>query len=178
MQRIGHDGRRRLIVCAICIGILAITLVSDLLTKAYFAGIDKQTVGRLYIPVIKDFFYFTYVENPGAAFSFLHDVSWGQIFFKILTSIALVFFGFYFYYTVKKNFVWAPIALSFMIGGTIGNFVDRLAFDKVRDFIGFTFGNYNFPIFNLADSFLVVGVIMFIIHLMFFDEGALFKKSK
>ena len=47
------------------------------------------------------------------------------------------------------------------------NFIDRLAFNKVRDFIGFNFGNYNFPIFNLADTFLVVGVILFIFHLLF-----------
>lgn len=177
MQRIGNDGRRRLILCSFVVLILALTIVLDLITKSHFAKLNAEK--KLDIIVIEGFFYFTFTENTGAAFSFLHNVSWGQLFFKILTSVSLVlFFALLIYYIFsKKNYIVAPISLALIIGGTIGNFVDRLAFNKVRDFIGFTFGNYNFPIFNLADTFLVVGVILFIFHLLFLDESAVFKKN-
>lgn len=181
MQRIGNDGRRRVILCSIIVAILALTIVLDLITKVHFAKLAKQATGYLYIPVIEGFFYFTFTENTGAAFSFLHNVSWGQTFFKVLTSISLILFVallVYYLFINKKNYIVAPISLSLIIGGTIGNFIDRLAFSKVRDFIGFTFGNYNFPIFNLADTFLVVGVILFIFHLLFLDESAVFKKNE
>ena len=69
------------------------------------------------------------------------------------------------------------MSLIFLIGGTLGNFIDRLSINGVIDFIGFTFGEYNFPIFNLADTFLVVGVIMLLIQFLFIDENAVFKRE-
>ncbi len=180
MQRTGSFGRRRIVFLIVSLLVLGISIALDLITKGYFAtldGADGQPF-NLNIPVIKDFFYFTYTINEGAAFSFLHDVSWGQTFFKILTVIAFGFFVFLYFLAVKKNYGWLQIALSFIIGGTIGNFVDRVAFNYVRDFIGFIFGNYYFPVFNLADTFLTVGVIMFVIHYCFIDENAIFKFKK
>ena len=79
---------------------------------------------------------------------------------------------------LKKKYKWLSYSVAFMIGGTLGNFIDRVSFNGVTDFIGFIFGNYHFPIFNLADSFLVVGVIMFIIHCLFIDKEGLFNKMK
>jgi len=64
-----------------------------------------------------------------------------------------------------------------VVGGTLGNFIDRLSFNGVTDFISLVFGDYYFPVFNLADSFLTVGVIMLIVHFLFLDESALFKKN-
>ena len=64
-----------------------------------------------------------------------------------------------------------------MVGGTVGNFIDRIAVSGVTDFLGFIFGSYYFPVFNLADSFLVVGVIMLMVHFLFLDDGALLKKE-
>ena len=104
----------------------------------------------------------------------LLGVSWAQLFFKILTGVSLVLFGFLMYYAFKNNYIWLSFAVAFILGGTIGNFIDRLLFNGVTDFLGFTFGNYNFPIFNLADSFLVVGVIMAVIHFFFLDENKIF----
>ena len=83
----------------------------------------------------------------------------------------------FYLYAMKKNYRWLKYALTFVIGGTIGNFIDRLAFNGVTDFLGFIFGSYYFPIFNFADTFLVVGVIMVIVHFLFLDEEALIKKN-
>ena len=91
--------------------------------------------------------------------------------------MAIAVFGYFSYYSSKKQYKWLKIALSFAIAGALGNLIDRVLFGAVTDFIGFTFGTYNFPIFNLADSFLVVGVIMIMIHLFFLDANAIFKRK-
>jgi len=66
---------------------------------------------------------------------------------------------------------------AFMVGGTLGNFIDRLAYNGVVDFISLIFGDYYFPIFNLADSFMTVGIILMIIHYFFLDENKVFTKN-
>lgn len=174
MQGTGAYGRKRIIfeIFSACLIILLVAL--DQITKYYFANAIEYGQD---IPVIDGFFYFTYVQNKGAAWSFLSDATWGQTFFKILTGVSLIAFAYFYWYSSKKQYKWLKIALAFAIGGTIGNFIDRLINSAVIDFIGFTFGTYNFPIFNLADSFLVVGVIMIFVHLFFLDESAIFKRE-
>ena len=88
----------------------------------------------------------------------------------------ILFVGFY-VYAFKNKQTWLKYSIALIIGGTVGNFIDRLAFSGVTDFIGFIFGDYHFPVFNLADSYLVIGVIMMIVHFLFFDENAIFKKK-
>ena len=172
MQRTRLNGRRISCIIIPCIILLACILL-DQLTKIYFK--NNLSKGET-IDVISNFFYFTYTVNTGAAWSFLADASWGQLFFKILTVVALIGFGFLMFYAIKQRYKWLSISIAFIIGGTIGNFIDRLLFNGVTDFIGFIFGNYYFPIFNLADSFLVVGVIMAVIHFLFLDNNNIFAK--
>ena len=174
MQRIGLDRWKRIIFIALPIVIIAVLVGLDQLTKYLFKNLYLEK-GRTI--VIDGFFYFTYTVNTGAAWSFLADVSWGQTFFKILTSVSLVIFTAFIVYAIKKDLKWLTYSLALVIGGTIGNFIDRLIFSSVTDFISFQFGNYYFPVFNLADSFLVVGVIMLIVYFLFFDDNALFKKK-
>ena len=172
MQRIG-TARRRIIIFSIII--LALSIAVDLVTKVLFKNLfDKQ--GKTVI--IENFFYFTYTENSGSAFSFLAGKWWAQTFFKALTGVALVAFFLFWFYSFKKEYKVLSFAMSFVLGGTIGNFVDRLAFDAVRDFIGMTFFGWNFPIFNIADACLTVGVIMFLVHFLFLDKDALFRREK
>ena len=174
MQRIGADRRKRIIIESLFILLLGLIILIDQLTKHYFATNFEYKEVK---PVIEGFFYFTYHRNPGAAWSFLAGVSWAQTFFKIMTVIALcAFMGFYIY-SIKNKYNWLKVGLIFAIGGTIGNFIDRLVMGEVIDFLGFIFGNYYFPIFNIADSFLVVGTIMMLIHLLFLDKEAIFKKN-
>lgn len=174
MQGIRSYGRRRIIFEVIALSLIAILVLLDQITKYHFAS--KLNYGQVQ-PVIDGFFYFTYVLNKGAAWSFLNGVDWAQTLFKVLTIIAIVAFSYFSYVSSKKQYKWLKIALSFAIAGALGNFIDRVLLGAVIDFIGFTFGAYNFPVFNLADSFLVVGVIMIMIHLFFLDNNAIFKRK-
>lgn len=174
MQRIGSNRRKRIITESLFVLLLALIILLDQITKNYFATNFEYKEVR---PVIDGFFYFTYHRNPGAAWSFLAGVSWAQTFFKVMTIIALLAFVFFYFYSIKNNYTWLKVGLLFAIGGTIGNFIDRIVLGEVIDFLGFIFGSYYFPIFNIADSFLVVGTIMMLIHLLFLDKEAIFKKN-
>lgn len=172
MQRIGVDRLKRVIFYALPIVVLAVTIVLDLLTKSCFKDLYFKQGTTVFI---KGLISITYVQNTGAAWSFLSGVSWAQTFFKILTVVALCLFTAMYLYAMKKGYKWLMYSIVFIVGGTIGNFVDRVAFGYVRDFILLTF--MDFPVFNIADSFLCVGVVMFVIHYLFLDSDALFKKS-
>ena len=175
MQGTRADRWKRIIKISLPFLVLGLCVLFDQLTKVYF---KKALSDGGDMEVIPNFFYFTYTVNTGAAWSFLADASWGQLFFKILTGISLVLFGFLMYYAFKKDYKWLMYSVALIIGGTIGNFIDRLSFNGVTDFIGVYIGTYKFPIFNLADSFLVVGMIMIIVYFLFLDNDALLKFRK
>lgn len=113
------------------------------------------------IEVIKSFFYLTYTNNKGAAFSILT----GRRILLIL--VAVIVIGVLIYYA-RKNKIEGKvnkIALSLVIGGSIGNLIDRILRGAVVDFIDVKIFGYNFPIFNLADTFIVIGVFLLIIEM-------------
>lgn len=174
MQGIRANRRKRIIFEGLFMLLLLALIAIDQLTKYHFSTTLELHEEK---SVIDGFFYFTYTINTGAAWSFLANVSWSQLFFKILTGFALIAFMIFYIYAARKNYKWLRTSLILVISGTIGNFIDRLFNNGVTDFLGFIFGDYHFPIFNLADSFLVVGVIMLIIHYLFIDEGAVFRKK-
>ena len=104
--------------------------------------------------IIPDFFYFTYVENTGAAWSILED---STFFLTIISAICLILLN---RYLMKKN-TFSHLEewyYGLIMGGILGNFIDRVVRDGVVDYIGFQFGNYSFPIFNIADMAIVIGV--------------------
>lgn len=174
MQGVGTNRTKRIIIEALFILLFLFLVFFDQITKHYFS--EKLELGENII-VIDKFFYFSYVINRGAAWSFLSGVSWAQLFFKILTVIALIGFIFMYVFAVRKNYKWLRVSLIFVISGTIGNFIDRIIINGVIDFLGFIFWGYNFPIFNFADSFLVVGIIMLVIYFLFLDKNAVFKRK-
>lgn len=110
------------------------------------------------IVIIKDFFSITSRRNDGAAWSIL---SGNMMIFYFITALSFVLF----YYLNKdvdfKNKKIYSIAFILLIAGTIGNFIDRLLFQEVIDFLDFYIFGYDFPVFNVADMCLVTGVIMF-----------------
>lgn len=174
MQRTRSN--RRIILKILPFVILFLLVLFDQLTKLHFRNLHNsgnftETV------VIKDFFYFRYTFNSGAAWGFLADKPWAQIFFKVLTGFALAVFFVILIFSFKKKARFLTYGMVLVIGGTIGNFIDRLAFNGVSDFISLVFGKYNFPIFNLADVFLCVGAFVTILYLLFIGEGALFKRA-
>ena len=129
--------------------------------------------GNVNLPVIKGFLTFRYVKNEGAAFSFLADKSWAQIFFIALTTVAMI--GFFIWYLLaNKKKRTLRFALLLIINGALGNLVDRVAFGYVRDFVSFSFFK---PIFNIADAVLCIGAALLVIHFLFLDKDALFRKK-
>lgn len=117
------------------------------------------------IPIIDNFFYLTSHRNSGAAWGILE----GQmVFFYIITIIVIVGIIYYMEKYARGNPLLA-ISLALILGGAIGNFIDRLFRKEVVDFLDFIIFKYDYPIFNIADSSLVVGVILIIIA-TFIDE--------
>jgi signal peptidase II len=111
------------------------------------------------IPVIGNFFLITSHRNRGAAFGILEGQQW---FFFLVTVVVVV--GIVWYLNkVKATRKLLPTALGLVLGGAVGNFLDRMLNGEVVDFLQFNFGSYTFPIFNVADSCIVVGVALIIL---------------
>lgn len=111
------------------------------------------------IPVIGDFFLITSHRNRGAAFGILQGQQW----FFILVTVVVVAGIVWYMNKVKGTRKLLPVALSLVLGGAIGNFLDRILTGEVVDFLQFNFGSYTFPIFNVADSCIVIGVALIIL---------------
>ncbi|HBD63694.1 MAG TPA: signal peptidase II [Clostridiales bacterium] len=141
--------------------IFAVSIVLDQLTKKWAVGVLKDGSS---IKVIGDFLRFTYAENRGAAFSILQD----QRFFFIITTVVMLTVMAYIYFKTKNITKLSKLSIAMIAGGAIGNFLDRLRLGYVVDFIDVRFGSfYNFPIFNIADSFVVCGTILMIFLILF-----------
>ncbi len=119
------------------------------------------------IPVIKGFFFITFIYNPHGAMGLYI----GNRFVMLLFSfIALFIMCFYAYKNIENKFVfWAS---SLIIGGALGNITDRLFMGKVVDFLRFDFGSYTFPVFNVADMAVTIGIGLLLLEtiLLYFKE--------
>ncbi|WP_461040201.1 signal peptidase II [Tepidimicrobium xylanilyticum] len=134
-------------------GILIIVL--DQITK--FAAV-KYLKGKSPYVVIENFFQLCYVENTGAAFGILQNKKLFFIVITIFVIITIVLFLIKYSSSVTLLFRFGLIML---LGGAIGNFIDRIRLGYVVDFFSFKLGrNYNFPVFNVADIFVVLGTIL------------------
>lgn len=141
--------------------ILLFSIVSDQLTKLWAIDVLKNGAS---IKVIGNFLRFTYAENKGAAFSILQN----QLWFFIIATIVMLGILSYMFFMTKNLTPLSRLSISMIAGGAIGNFIDRLRLGYVVDFIDVRFGSfYNFPIFNIADSFVVCGTILMIILILF-----------
>jgi signal peptidase II len=106
-----------------------------------------------------------YVENPGAAWSLFRDLSENArtALFTVI-SLAAVAFILGYYRRLRDDQRYHQVALSLLLAGAIGNFIDRLARRYVIDFIDWFAGSYHWPTFNVADSLIVVGVALLLLH--------------
>lgn len=139
------------------IAIIAGSVVLDQLTK-WLAVIYLS--GEPSFPLWKDVFHLTFVKNEGAAFGMLSDHRWVFMIFSTVAIIALAVYLFRF--PPKSRFV--QITLAMIIGGGIGNMIDRVLLGYVIDFLDFTL--INFAVFNVADSFVTVGAFLLIGYLV------------
>lgn len=138
----------------IAILILIIDQVSKSLIEVFFKFNES-------IQIIKDFFYITVVHNTGGAWSIFDNHSYFFILFSIIAVIILIKFMFSFKNNLRNN-----IAFSLTIGGILSNLADRIFLGHVRDFLDFKLFGYNYPIFNIADIAIVIGVILLIVAII------------
>lgn len=115
------------------------------------------------IPVINGFFHLTLIKNPGAAFGILAEKKW----FFIIVTLVIICIIIYLAISIKPQNLWLAITLGLVAGGAGGNLVDRIQTGLVIDFIDFR-GIWPF-IFNVADSSIVVGVIMLVWQILRWD---------
>ena len=120
------------------------------------------------VPVIPGFFNITHIHNPGGAFGFLagHSALWRYFVFLFISAIAVGLI-FYFYKNTANDQLSLSVGFALILGGAIGNMIDRVRFGKVIDFLDFYAGQLHWPAFNVADSAITIGIGIFIYHLVF-----------
>lgn len=149
----------------ILVALTALVIFLDQLTKSIV--VDRFRYGES-IPVISGFFSLTYIRNTGAAFGLLAhaDPTFRIPFFVIVPIVALVAIAFVFR-KIADNDLKLSTALSLVIGGAVGNLIDRVKLNYVVDFLDFHWRyEYHFPAFNVADSAICVGVAVLMLDLL------------
>ncbi|MBQ4354714.1 MAG: signal peptidase II [Clostridia bacterium] len=137
-----------------CIVLIALSILSDQVSK-YLVSTGME-VGET-IALIENVFHFTYVQNRGAAFGMLADHRWVFMVLSVLGIGAMIVWLVH----EKPKSRWLQAALSLVIGGGIGNMIDRIVLGYVVDFIDCRF--IDFYVFNIADSCVCVGCGMFVL---------------
>jgi signal peptidase II len=110
-------------------------------------------------PVIEGFFNLSYVRNDGAAWNILS----GHGIVLILVSVAVLVLLFFYRRSFLQEQLSHKILLGLLVGGIVGNLIDRIRFGWVTDFLDFQFGSYNYPSFNVADSAICIAVVFYIV---------------
>ena len=140
------------------LSISAVVILLDVISK--LAILQHFQLGE--VRHVTDFFDLVLVYNPGAAFSFLADQpGWQRWFFIVLAFVVCIWL-----FTMMRQHVAEilnPAAFAFIIGGALGNVIDRIAYGAVVDFLSFHIGPYTWPAFNLADSAIFLGVFLMIL---------------
>lgn len=127
----------------------------------------------LHVPVpVMPSFNLTLVYNTGAAFSFLSDAGGWQRWFFSLLALAVSVFLLFWLKRLPRSETWTALGLSMVLGGALGNLIDRLLYGHVIDFIQWYYKSFYWPTFNIADSAITVGASVLVVH------GLLFSKPK
>lgn len=147
------------------VSVAALVVILDQATKYWVLA--KMPL-RHSITVIPGFFSLTHVHNPGGAFGFLAQNGgvWRHWLFLGAAVLALGLI-LYFHHQTPRSHPYLALGLSLIFGGAIGNLIDRLRFGEVVDFLDFYILNHHYPTFNIADSGVTVGVIIFLAHIVF-----------
>lgn len=142
----------------------ALAIFVDQLSKLW---VLQHTLPGQRVPVIDGFLYRTLFFNRGAAFNFLaRGDGWQRWFFIGLAIVICVGLGVWLFRTARRDWRTAlPVAL--IIGGALGNAIDRIHSGQVTDFILVYFGHWAYPAFNVADSCITVGVVLLIAFSLF-----------
>jgi signal peptidase II len=145
--------------------IAGLVIIFDQITKA----VIQNTVPLYHsITVIPGFFSITHIHNPGGAFGFMANKSSGlrNLLFLLISSLAICLI-FYFYKKTPQKYSLLSACFALILGGALGNLIDRIRFGKVVDFLDCYIGSYHWPAFNVADSAITVGVCIYVILVIF-----------
>jgi signal peptidase II len=158
-------GKKSIILIAVCI----VLVLVDLFTKIF-----EERYGWNFTVIPKLIEVESGSRNTGAAFSLLADFSWAQAFLIAMTFVMLILLiGFFI--VLPERFTLLKIAVTLISAGAIGNLIDRIAYNEVRDFVRITILGATC---NFADFWIVFGTIIAIIDLLFINEWALFPLTK
>ena len=146
------------------VGILIIAIL-DQAAKFFAAGL-LQSIKTF--PLWEGVFHLTYLENTGAGWGVFSDHTWLLTLLTFVVIVAVV--GYVVAKRPKEKML--NLVLTFIIGGAVGNFIDRVRLGYVIDFFDFTL--INFPVFNVADCFITVGAVLFAVYVIFYSD----KKEK
>lgn len=133
-------------------------LILDIVTKQIIIHTMKEYQS---IPIVANFFSITFAKNTGVAFSVLE----GRVPLIIMMTVIILFF-IWKYLKVSSLTKLETICYGLIVGGALGNLLDRLIYGYVIDFLDFNIFGYSFPIFNIADSMIVIGIIILLLSSM------------
>ena len=119
------------------------------------------------LPVIQNFIHFTYITNDGMAFGI--NFPFGYYIFTSV-SVLLTLFLFWYLWSVRTHSIVIRLGISFIIAGAIGNLIDRIFLGAVIDFLDFMIGNFHWYVFNLADSYVTVGMVLVLIDSIILEK--------
>lgn len=144
-------------ILGLCIALIVVFL--DQFSKYY---IMENILNEYGVISFTSFFNLVRAWNTGVSFSMFNDGGTAGVIILSTISITIVCFLVYWLYKEKNKLV--QISLGFIIGGAIGNVIDRIGRGAVFDFLDFHIGEHHWPAFNLADSFICIGATIIIIH--------------
>ena len=154
----------------IALTIVLIDQISKWMVKSWMIIHDS-------IPLIGSTIQLTYIENPGMAFGirfFESHPFWGRWFFSVVSIVASIGLVWYIYQARKETILYRT-SLGLILGGAVGNLIDRVLFGRVVDFMDVdipdVFGMHRWPVFNVADSAVVVGMIIMTFFVIFHKPG-------
>ncbi|VAW98067.1 Lipoprotein signal peptidase [hydrothermal vent metagenome] len=157
MQQVRREALRNWMIIA------AVIVIADQITK-YIATVKLEMYESI---AVMPMFNFTLMHNEGAAFSFLSDAGgWQRWFFTIISfvvSIVLIVW----IKKLKPEEKCEALAFSFILGGAVGNLIDRVYWGYVIDFIDIYYNKSHWPAFNIADSAITIGVVILIVDTIF-----------
>ena len=136
---------------------MIISLIIDIVSKII---VVNNIAFNESVNIINNFLSITYVKNTGVAWSIFS----GRSYMIIVISLLIIGGIIWYIFNNKPNSNIERVSYGVILGGAIGNFINRIKYGYVIDFIDIKIFNYNYPIFNLADTFIVIGVILLIIY--------------
>lgn len=147
-----------------CLWISVVVLIADQVSKVIA---DSSLILHSPVPVLPGYFDWMLAYNEGAAFSFLAGAGgWQRWFFTALAAVVSIVLIVW----IKKlesHERYTAVSLALILGGALGNLIDRVLYGHVIDFIQVYFGSYAYPAFNIADSAIFIGAAMLIIQALF-----------